>query len=169
MFRVEDECIHHAQMHVPHRLTHVNYSSRSRMSSLSMHLNVWNNTTLGRPNKTFSLSTYQPLTYHFNCHYHRTFQSNSTHHATPSVPYHDMIEFTAKGWVSNKDGEAEKWLWKHFHRNKRYIPLERDDNDPDRCPREVSWNEVFKAEDGPREGKEGVDDVTVAEEPSMES
>ena len=37
--------------------------------------------------------------------------------------YGRMMDFSTAGWCSNEDEEAERWLWKHFHNDPRYIPV----------------------------------------------
>lgn len=34
-----------------------------------------------------------------------------------------MMDFSTKGWCSNDDGEAEKWLREHFHGDDHYVPV----------------------------------------------
>jgi hypothetical protein len=45
-----------------------------------------------------------------------------------------MMEFSTRGWCSNKDGEPEKWLWQHFHNDDRYAPVVWDPNNLDEDP-----------------------------------
>lgn len=43
---------------------------------------------------------------------------------SPIVRYFEqMNEFSVRGWCSSKDGAPERWLWKQFHNDERYIPI----------------------------------------------
>ncbi|OAL02306.1 hypothetical protein IQ06DRAFT_292996 [Phaeosphaeriaceae sp. SRC1lsM3a] len=50
---------------------------------------------------------------------------------SPILRHHGrMVEFSARGWCSDKDAEAEKWLWQHFGDDDRYVPVFWDADDP---------------------------------------
>jgi hypothetical protein len=44
--------------------------------------------------------------------------------SSPIVRFHGrMMDFSCKGWYSNEKWDAEKWLFKHFHKDTRYTPI----------------------------------------------
>lgn len=51
--------------------------------------------------------------------------------------YGRMGEFSAEGWCSNEDREAEKWLWQQFHNDDRFRPVMWDPTDPEVRPKYV--------------------------------
>jgi hypothetical protein len=48
--------------------------------------------------------------------------------------YGQMMEFSPRGWCSNDEDEAEKWLWNEFHNDDRYVPVTWDPKHPERHP-----------------------------------
>ena len=48
--------------------------------------------------------------------------------------YGGMMKFSAYGWCSFEDMEAEKWLWRHYKTDKRYFPVRWDPEDPFKEP-----------------------------------
>jgi hypothetical protein len=34
-----------------------------------------------------------------------------------------MMDFSCEGWCWNEDDGPEKWLFKHFHKDRRYTPV----------------------------------------------
>ncbi|KAF1358458.1 hypothetical protein EJ07DRAFT_179655 [Lizonia empirigonia] len=45
-----------------------------------------------------------------------------------------MMDFSAYGWCSSEDTEAQKWLWRHYKDDSRYFPVEWNPKDPHRRP-----------------------------------
>ncbi|KAH8723466.1 hypothetical protein GQ44DRAFT_561182, partial [Phaeosphaeriaceae sp. PMI808] len=41
-----------------------------------------------------------------------------------------MMEFSGEGWCSNEDTLPERWLWKHFHTDPRFLSVVWDPLDP---------------------------------------
>ncbi|KAF2119362.1 hypothetical protein BDV96DRAFT_567433 [Lophiotrema nucula] len=40
-----------------------------------------------------------------------------------------MMDFAVDGWVGDDENEPERWLWKHFHKDTRFVPVERNKKD----------------------------------------
>ncbi|KAG9185382.1 hypothetical protein G6011_07926 [Alternaria panax] len=49
-----------------------------------------------------------------------------------------MEEFEARDWVNDEDGKANEWLWECFGQRQEYVPLVRDREERELCPR-ISW------------------------------
>jgi hypothetical protein len=45
-----------------------------------------------------------------------------------------MTEFSAKGWCSSKDMDPERWLWREFRDDDRYVPVIWDPENPTKAP-----------------------------------
>ncbi|KAF2279868.1 uncharacterized protein EI97DRAFT_360365, partial [Westerdykella ornata] len=50
--------------------------------------------------------------------------------------------FIAAGWLNHDGDEANEWLWKRFHKDKRYFPLVRDEKQLTHTPKIVGWDEL---------------------------
>jgi hypothetical protein len=60
--------------------------------------------------------------------------------ASPIVRFfQSMVQFSWKGWCSNKDGKPDLWLWRNFHSDGRYIPVDWDPKNPSRRPEHKKW------------------------------
>jgi hypothetical protein len=54
---------------------------------------------------------------------------------SPIIRYYGhMAEFSTEGWCSNDDRDAEKWLWRHFRNDDRYVPVIWDPDHPRKRP-----------------------------------
>ncbi|RYN29830.1 hypothetical protein AA0112_g6997 [Alternaria arborescens] len=49
-----------------------------------------------------------------------------------------MEEFEARDWVNDEDGKANEWLWECFGQREEYVPLVRDREESELCPR-IAW------------------------------
>lgn len=50
---------------------------------------------------------------------------------SPIIRYHgNMVEFSANGWCSDAHRAADKWLWRHFRLDDRFIPVEWNPDTP---------------------------------------
>ncbi|KAF2789062.1 hypothetical protein K505DRAFT_328498 [Melanomma pulvis-pyrius CBS 109.77] len=56
----------------------------------------------------------------------------------------NMSDFWESGWISKEKGECEKWLWKHFHGKRKYVPLKLEDDGDRKRPVPVGWDEIVK-------------------------
>jgi serine/threonine protein kinase len=52
-----------------------------------------------------------------------------------------MDEFEVRDWVNDEFGKANEWLWECFGHREDYVPLFRDFEDREACPR-VAWSGV---------------------------
>lgn len=64
-----------------------------------------------------------------------------------------MEEFEARDWVNDEDGKANEWLWECFGQREEYVPLVRDREESELCPR-IAWR-------GELEDDENDEDETV--------
>ncbi|CAO2650093.1 Nn.00g013850.m01.CDS01 [Neocucurbitaria sp. VM-36] len=51
-----------------------------------------------------------------------------------------MNEFAAVGWCSDTRRGPDKWMWKHFRNDERFVPVIWDPNAPDERPRYAEYN-----------------------------
>jgi hypothetical protein len=65
-----------------------------------------------------------------------------------------MEEFEARDWVNDEDGKANEWLWECFGQREEYVPLVRDREESELCPR-IAWRSEL-------EDHENDEDETVA-------
>jgi hypothetical protein len=65
-----------------------------------------------------------------------------------------MEEFEARDWVNDEDGKANEWLWECFGQREEYVPLVRDREESELCPR-IAWRSEL-------EDDENDEDETVA-------
>ena len=63
-------------------------------------------------------------------------------------------EFEARDWVNDEDGKANEWLWECFGQREEYVPLVRDREESELCPR-IAWRSEL-------EDDENDEDETVA-------
>ncbi|KAJ4373020.1 hypothetical protein N0V83_003311 [Neocucurbitaria cava] len=77
-----------------------------------------------------------------------------------------MNEFCCPGWCSDEDMGPEKWLWKHFHNDPRFIPVIWDPNNPDKDP---SYADRASLKDGSDSGFSSGGEVKEEGERSSES
>ncbi|KAF1848882.1 uncharacterized protein K460DRAFT_364833 [Cucurbitaria berberidis CBS 394.84] len=58
-----------------------------------------------------------------------------------------MSEFSTEGWCSDSGREADKWLWRHFRKDERFIPVIWDPNTPEKRPVYQGWNDLVNGSD----------------------
>jgi serine/threonine protein kinase len=62
---------------------------------------------------------------------------------SPIARFWDMVgDFCDAGWLPDDGLRANEWLWKHFHKDEKFIPVVRNEKVPEKCPKHLGWDDL---------------------------